>query len=400
MRLRTIGLILLLCQAPGPLEAQEEFVPKPTKFITRFPFKTLTGGVIILKAKFSDHPDSLNFILDTGSGGISLDSATVDRLKVKTTLSDRTIRTIAGIRQVHFVYNQKLHLPGLTVDSLNFHINDYEVLTSAYGEKIDGIIGYSFLSRYIVKIDYDSSIISVWTKGTIKYPRGGFLLDPLLVAIPIMRSELKDNKEIGARFYFDTGAGMCLLLSSDFVNDSFFIKPKRKWYATQAEGPGGKAPMKQGEIKQVRIGPYRFRNVPTYIFDDEFNVTQYPYLGGLIGNDLLRRFNIIINYEKSDIYMMPNSHFKDAFDYSYTGLGMYMIDGEIIVMDVMPDSPADKAGFKPNDVVMAVENNFSKNIQAYKNLMQTPGERLRVLVMREEGPIILTLKVKNVLRGR
>jgi hypothetical protein len=240
----------------------------------------------------------------------------------------------------------------------------------------------------------------VFTKGTIKYPRGGFLLNPLLVAIPIMRGDLKDNKEIGARFYFDTGAGMCLLLSSDFVNDSFFIKPKRKWYATQAEGPGGKAPMKQGVIKQVKIGPYKFRNVPTYIFDDEFNVTQYPYLGGLIGNDLLRRFNIIINYEKSDIYMTPNSHFKDQFDYSYTGLGMYMIDGEIIVMDVMPDSPADKGGFKPGDVVMAVENNFSKNIQTYKNLMQTAGEKLRVLVMRDEGPIILTLKVKNVLRGR
>mgnify|MGYP000479762479 CR=1 FL=1 len=400
MRLRTIGLFLTLCFMLGRLHAQEEFVPKPSRHITTFPFKILTGGVITLKAKFSEHPDSLNFILDTGSGGISLDSATAADIKVKTTLSDRTIRSIAGIRQVFFAYNQKLHLPGLTVDSLNFHINDYEVLTAAYGEKIDGIIGYSFLSRYIVKIDYDSSKISVFTKGTIKYPRGGFLLDPLLVSIPIMRSGLKDNKEIDARFYFDTGAGMCLLLSADFVNDSFFIKPKRKWYATQAEGPGGKAPMKQGVIKQVKIGPYRFRNVPTYIFDDEFNVTQYPYLGGLIGNDLLRRFNIIINYEKSDIYMTPNSHFKDVFDYSYTGLGMYMIDGEIIVMDVMPDSPADKGGFKPGDIVMAVENNFTKNIQAYKNLMQSAGEKLRVLVMREAGPTILTLKVKNVLRGR
>jgi hypothetical protein len=400
MRLRTTGLLSLLCLLLGPARAQEEFVPKPSRYITSFPFKTLTGGVIVIKGRFGHYPDTLNFILDTGSGGISLDSATSARLKVKTQLSDRTIRTIAGIRQVYFAYNQQLHLPGLTVDSLNFHINDYEVLTSAYGEKIDGIIGYSFLSRYIVKIDYDSSRITVQTKGTIKYPRGGFLLNPLLVSIPIMRGELKDNKEIGARFYFDTGAGMCLLLSSDFVNDSFFIKPKRKWYATQAEGPGGKAPMKQGVIKQLRVGPYRFRNVPTYIFDDEYNVTQYPYLGGLIGNDLLRRFNIIINYDKSDIYMMPNSHFKDVFDYSYTGLGMYMIDGEIVVMDVMADSPADKGGFKPGDIVMAVENNFSKNIQTYKNLMQTPGERLRVLVMREEGPVILTLKVKNVLRGR
>ncbi len=400
LKLRRVCLFLSLCLLAARLQAQEDFISKPARFITRFPFKILTGGVMTLKAKFSDFPDSLNFILDIGSAGISLDSATADRVKVKLTLSDRTIRSISGVRQVYFAYNQKLHLPGLTVDSLNFHINDYEVLTAAYGEKIDGIIGYSFISRYIVKINYDSSIISVFTQGTIKYPRGGYLISPLLIAIPVMRGELKDNKALGARFYFDTGAGMCVLLSADFVNDSFFIKPKRKWYATQAEGPGGKAPMKQGVIKQIKIGPYKFRNVPTYIFDDEYNVTQYPHLGGLIGNDLLRRFNLIINYEKSEIYMTPNTHFKDLFDYSYTGLGMYQIDGEIIVMDVMADSPADKAGFKSGDIIMAVENNFTKNIQAYKNLMQTPGEKLKVLVMREEGPVILTLRVKNVLRGR
>ena len=169
---------------------------------------------------------------------------------------------------------------------------------------------------------------------------------------------------------------------------------------TQAEGLGGKAPMKQGVIKQIKIGPYKFRNVPTYIFDDQYNVTSYPYLGGLIGNDLLRRFNLIINYEKRDIYMIPNSHFKDVFDYSYTGIGMYVIDGEIRIIDVMPGSPAEDAGFKAEDIIMAVENNFSQSIQAYKNLMQSPGQKLKILVLREGEPMILTLKVKSILRGR
>ena len=45
---------------------------------------------------------------------------------------------------------------GLTIDSLDFHVNDYDILSSVYGDRIDGIIGYSFFSRYIVKIDYDS----------------------------------------------------------------------------------------------------------------------------------------------------------------------------------------------------------------------------------------------------
>jgi hypothetical protein len=215
-----------------------------------------------------------------------------------------------------------------------------------------------------------------------------------------LQANIKDNRQLSSRFYFDTGAGMCLLLSADFVSDSNFVKPKRKWYATQAEGLGGKAPMKQGVIKQIQLGPYRFKNVPTYIFDDEYNVTQYPSLAGLVGNDLLRRFNLILNYERKDIYMIPNSHYKEQFDYSYTGLGMYVVEGEIQVVDIMPESPAEQAGFKPGDVIMAVANNFSNNIQTYKNLMQTPGEKLKILVLRQSGPVVLTLKVKNILTGR
>ena len=390
-------LIIVFIFIINIVRAQEEFVPPPAKHITSFSFRMLSGGIIILKAKVSQFPDSLNFIFDTGSGGISLDSMTTVALGITGTLSDKTIRGIAGIRQVKFAYNHKLHLPGLTVDSLNFHINDYEVLTSAYGEKIDGIIGFSFISRYILKIDYDSSKMHVYTKGTMKYPRGGFLLRPILTSIPVMTADIKDVREVRTRFYFDTGAGMCLLLSNDFASDSAFTRPKRKWFTTQAEGLGGKAPMRQGVIKQIKIGPYRFRNVPTYIFEDQYNVTSYPYLGGLIGNDLLRRFNLIINYAKRDIYMVPNTHFKDVFDYSYTGIGMYVIDGEIRIIDVMPGSPAEDAGFKSEDIIMAVENNFSQSIQAYKNLMQSPGQKLKVLVLREGEPMILTLKVKSIL---
>lgn len=399
MRLRTITLLILTLTTYSVV-AQEEFMAPPAKLLTSFRFKLLTGGIITLKAKLGDYPDSLNFILDTGSGGISLDSATCDGLKIKTVPSDRTIRGIAGIKMVQFAYNQVLHLPGLSVDSLNFHINDYDILTSAYGEKIDGIIGFSVLSRFIVRVDYDSSRLHIYTKGSYKYPRGGFLLRPLLVNIPILGAQVRDAREIAARFYFDTGAGMCLLLSSDFVNDSSAVTKRRKWYSTQAEGLGGKAPMKQGVVKQLKFGPYKFRNVPTFIFDDEYNVTQYPSLAGLIGNDLLRRFNLIINYEQRHIYLVPNTHFKDGFDYSYTGLGMYLVEGEIRVIDIMPGSPAEQAGFKSEDVIIAVQNNFSKNIQTYKNLMQTPGEKLKVLILRDGAPHVLILKVKDILRGR
>jgi hypothetical protein len=394
-KLFALILLLFIALAAG---AQEEFVPSPSVTITKFPIRLLTGGIITFKAKVSDYADSLNFIFDTGSGGISLDSTTAARLKIPTKESDRTIRGIAGIRKVKFAYDHTLHLPGLDVDSLNFHINDYDILSSVYGEKIDGIIGYSLISRYIIKINYDSLNLSIHSRGRIKYPRGGYLMKPILVNIPVASAMIKDVDEVNGRFYFDTGAGMCLLLSSDFVEDSVILRSKSKWYYSQAEGLGGKTPMKQGVIRQMKFGPYKFRNIPTYIFNDEYNITSYPYLGGLIGNDLFRRFNIIINYASRDIHLTPNSHFRDPFDYSYTGLGMYFVDGEIRILDVMKGSPAEKAGLKVDDVIMAVQNNFSKSIQEFKNLMQTPGEKVKILVNRNGEPLIVTMKVMNLMK--
>ena len=151
-------------------------------------------------------------------------------------------------------------------------------------------------------------------------------------------------------------------------------------------------------IKELKLGPYRFRNLPTHIFEDVYHITSYPLLAGLIGNDVLRRFNIILNYDKRIFYLTPNSHFNDPFDYSYTGLDLYWVEGEIRVGDVMINSPADKAGFKVDDVVISVNENISKNLQLYKSMLRNTGDKVRFVVYRPStGTTALTIKVKSIL---
>jgi predicted aspartyl protease len=375
----------------------QEILSKPvSKFITKFPFKQYSGGVMVLQAKFENVKDSLNFILDTGSGGISLDSATCAEFNIPITKTDTTITGIGGTKKVAFVFNKTLHLPGLDVKDLNFHINDYSVLSSVYGEKIDGVIGYSFFNRYIVAINFDSLQMEVFTPGKFDYPGKGTILTPIFTALPIQWATLKDKKKISFNYYLDTGAGLCLLLSDKFVKDSSILLSRRKPVITQAEGMAGKLQIKLTVVKQLKIGPYRFRNVPTYIYHDEYNVTNYPYTGGLIGNDLLRRFNLVINYPAKEIHLMPNNNFNEVFDYAYTGLGIYYVNGKIIVEDVIKNSPAEIAGFLVDDEVVGIDNNLSYNIQAYKTLLQTPNQIFKVLVRRKGALILLIIHTQSI----
>ncbi len=391
----TLMLLLLLNPA---VRGQEQFVQPSARLVTSFPFVQLTGGIVLIKAQIDAIADTLNFILDTGSGGISFDSATVSEFKWPRTKSDRTVRGIAGMKTVDFAYDHTLKLPGLQVAHLDFHINDYEILTSVYGEKIDGIIGYSFLRRFIVSINYDTQKIEVYEPGTFKYLKGGYLLKPGFNGLPFQTMTVKDEKPVLSRFIFDTGAGLCFLLSQDFVSDSMLLRKRKKIVPTQAEGLGGKKLMNLTVLKEINLGPYRFKKVPVHIFNDEFNVTSYPFLGGLLGNDLLRRFNVIINYPDLAIYLKPNTHFSDPFDYSYTGLGIYLVEGDVTVVDIIPGSPGEQAGFKQNDVIYAVGKNFTRNIQLIKSALQNAGANVTVLVMRDNKPVVLHLKIKNLLR--
>ncbi len=397
--MRRFFIILLLFHILQASSAQKE-QNEPSRFLTRFNFIQLTGGVVLLQGQFDTFKDTLSFILDTGSGGISLDSSTAEYFGLKPQATNRTIKGIAGIKNVSFLNNRKLHFPGITIDSLNFHVNDYSILTAVYGEPIDGIIGYSVFSRYIVKINYDSAKIEFWTKGTLKYPRGGHLLKPMLTMLPVQNARVKDERSIETRFLIDMGAGLNVLFSRDFIQDSAFLRPNRKLYIKEAEGLGGKIDMFVTTIKELKLGPYKFRNVPANVFEDENNVISYPHLGGLIGNDLLRRFNTIINYDKREIHLLPNSHYNDHFDYAYSGIELYYIDGIILIGDVAKGSPAEEAGLLENDVVVAINTNFSQNMTQYKTILQSAGDKVKIIVRRNEELIQFEFKVKNILKNK
>ena len=385
--------IVISCLLLGTLYGHTQ----TTAPLTRFHFTQLTGGIILIDAQLDQFKDTLHFILDTGSGGISLDSATAVYLGLPLTPTNRTMLGVGGIKKLSFANNHTLRLPGLHIDSLNFHINNYELLSSVHGITVDGIIGYSFFKQFVVDINYDSLQISVYNPGTYPHPKNGFSLPLQVQSIPMSRISFTDEAPFQERFIVDYGAGLCLLLNNRYVSKHQLLANKKR-YTTQAEGAGGKNLMELTYLKKVRIGNYTFRKVPVYLFDDEHNITSFPNNAGLLGSELLRRFNAVINYPEGYLYLRPNSHIHEPFDYAYTGMSFYVIEGNIQITDIIKGSPADKAGLQEGDMLVGVEKNFTHNIQTYKNLIQNADVTLQLFIQRNGTLMQIRLKTGSILR--
>lgn len=80
-------------------DAQEILEQPEARLLTRFPFRQYSGGIMIVRACVDPVKDSFNFILDTGSGGISLDSSTCSNYGIESRQSDTSITGIAGVKK-------------------------------------------------------------------------------------------------------------------------------------------------------------------------------------------------------------------------------------------------------------------------------------------------------------
>jgi hypothetical protein len=368
------------------------------------------NNFIIIKLMFNDiFP--LKFIFDTGAENTIL-----------------TKREITDLFQIDYqkrftIYGSDLSqtLYAYLVRGISFRIGDMRasqrsilVLEEDYfrfdefsGIDIHGILGADFFRRFIVKINYYKQIITLYDPAVFQLPKGHFTEFPLEMhrSKPYLIAPVKlgNDTTIQTKLLMDTGASIALLLYTD-THDGLKI-PEKVIRSILGRGLGGVIYGYLGRVKSLKFSEHMFNEVLTN-FQEIPVVEDSTYMNkrnGIIGNQLLDRFTLIIDYVQNRVFVQPNPYFKKKFEFDRSGLFVTASGAALskfIVFDIVPLSPAAKAGIISGDEIKSVNGvpaSFFKLQDLMSKFRGKVGKRINMIILRNGERIKTELKLEDLI---
>jgi len=408
--MRTLWLTKLLLLIIGIIYHERSVAQADFKFIynrnnEQLSFKKVRGLMIIQALINNKGP--FNLILDTGIGIFLItDPALRDSLKIQYVKKIK----ISGLGEkpdvdAYVTPALNVKLGNIIAEQLPAAIFGEDVFNlSAYaGIPIHGLIGYDFFISFRVHIFYENEIINLYTDGTKKISKKYHKV-PLTIEnnkpYCLLNVETPAIKKQFLKMLIDTGAGHAVALET--YKEAPFPLPDEHIPANLGIGLNGNIGGFLGRLKSINLGKFLFSN-PICAFPNYADVASKTYSiprNGSIGNLLLKKFNVIFDYQNNLMYLKPNINYKSTFEHDMSGLELFA-SGEnfdrIFVNRVEPNSPADNIGIKKNDELINV--NFKKvkdlNLEEIIQLLQSQNNKnLYIEYMRNDILIrdIITLK--------
>ncbi len=363
-------------------------------------------NLIVLHLNINDK-GPFNFVLDTGVGVMIItDPGIVD---LKNIPNKHTIRIngMGGMEgfDAYLVKSLNVNMPGIIGERVSAAIlkKDEFGLSNYAGIPIQGLLGYEFFESFAVHINFADSTITVGVPKNIRVFRKATKV-PLSIEEhrPYINTPIKlhGEKEVASKLIVDLGAGHSLSLENLLYKN---FNPAQK-FITANLGISITGPINGylSRVDEIAVGDYKLKNIITSF--PEYNEEKANLISvtrdGNLGIDILKKFNLIIDYQNSVMYLKPNIYFKQQFEHDMSGLEYYA-DGadlkRIIISRVETGSAADDIGIQKGDEIISI--NFkpvlNMTIEEIDGIFRSRNDRsvlLQIYRSKQAEKVILTLK--------
>jgi predicted aspartyl protease len=313
--------------------------------------------------------EPLNFVLDSGAGAtVILESRHTNTLALE----------MGGVR-----------LEGLSVIYLPpASVSFFDNLDEVY---FDGVIGAPFFERFVVEIDYDRQLISFSEPGSVAARIDQRSADwqeltlQIQSGVPYLATRIDTGpaQSVAVKLLVDTGYRGPVSLTPRTHDE---IDEPREYFSTVSQGLSGDVETKVGMSESLTIGGLQLNNVPV----------SYSISGGesdngsngLLGNEVLSRFNLVFDYPNRRMFVTPNQRFAVPIGADRSGLLIRPHRLGAVVKSIASDSAGDGGELRVDDIITSIDDMSMtrSNITELKRLLASERETVSVCWLSSDQP--------------
>ncbi|WP_432712610.1 aspartyl protease family protein [Pedobacter sp.] len=304
-----------------------------------------------------------HFILDTGVNPLIItDASIMDSLNL-TGLRSTTLAGLGAGNDIEAYLSDliQVRMGHATIPNMPTAILKKDIfnLSNYVGMHIYGLIGYNFFHSFTVRIRYPARKLIFSLPEVEVKKKGEKIPMEMINNKPYVQLRISQKGLEGQRLKMILDLGASHAVSLEALKGKPFPLPEKTIAANLGVGFAGLISGRIGRLDQVNLGNFTFKNVlasyPDFL--QAGAKTGVALRNGNLGSNLLKHFDLTIDYTNMAIYLKPNSYTKMSFEHDMSGMEIYLQEGKpnlYFVGRIEPESPAEDAGILTSDQVLSL----------------------------------------------
>jgi len=276
-----------------PLSKSDCLFPADSDSV-QVPFRLFGGHIYVL-----GHVNGrrLTFILDSGASANIFHRPSLDGLNI-TTVGKLPAAGVAGYEMVDLIRTDTLGIGGLILLNQVGGALDLDLLEGSQADStpFGGVLGYDFLSRFPLMIDYQKELLTVYRPESFQPPGGGHEIPfEYTFQVPTIEAVLAG---VPGRYLIDLGNPFELIVHHEYSRRNDFLNQLDT--VQEMTGPlggiGGGLTGKRAVAATFTLGDIEMTQLAVLLPDSSSGLAGSVELAGNIGNALLSRFRVLLDY--------------------------------------------------------------------------------------------------------
>jgi len=331
--------------------------------------------------------EPMPFILDTGAGGSGINAAAYGDSEYEA-IGDMDVRGAGGDIDADAVRLDSINVGGAVMNEPEVMVFDFGQMCDPLGITVGGILGYDFISSFVVELNYDKSTVTFHDPDKFSAPTNiEYLPVRFEMNLPVIDMSLNGVK---GEFIFDLGNASTVVLSETYVKKNNLIEnaPAKVGVTMMGLGCDGKKPVRSYMVKtdNISIGSNSIDNPVVVLSGEGASACEGDEMGN-VGSGIISRFVVFLDYGNKRIGFVPGDRFDAPFDYNRSGINAIPQGDYYLVESISPGSSAE-GKIKSGDRIIRVndEDVAGFSYPRWMELREGPaGSAFDVTIIDENG---------------